>query len=150
MSYNYQCGMIFNKTNFLLSALSIFINVQFAFSHNDFKTLSFSVELHGLHFNDKIDYKPDCEHQTPFVRATLHSIEVVSFDYKGETYWGNTLIGISFPIKDTEANLDIVTDIEIAGRFGVTERYELKKGFLSTTMGGRGSAFMADEFRVTD
>lgn len=132
------------KYIFILVFLIAFTQITLA--QDDFKTASFSDVLDGVNFNAKIDYKPDCQHQTPFVRATLHSIEVTGFDYEGIAYRNDDIKGISFPIIINEANLDIETGLLIQ----YVEAIDLNKGYLSTSIGGRGSAFMADEFRVSD
>lgn len=129
-----------------ITLILIIAFVQLGLAQNEFTKVSlFNLELNGLHFNAKIDYKPDCGNQAPFIRATLHSIEVEFFDYDGVRYNGDDIKGIKFPIKIREGNLDIETYLEL-GYNGL--KINLNKGFLSTSIGGRGSAFMVDEFRV--
>lgn len=105
-------------------------------------------ELKGMMFSAKIDYAPDCEHATPFIRATLHSITVDRFTYNGEEYYGNKIQGVEFPIEVT-GYLSISTRISM-GYHKDQRTYDLNKTSLSTSIGGKGNEFMADEFRFAD
>lgn len=105
-------------------------------------------ELKGMMFSGKIDYKPDCSHSTPFIRATLHSVEVTRFTYNGKIYDGTDIKGVTFPLK-VKGYLSISAILSI-GYNGEGRRFQLKKTSLSTSIGGRGNEFMADEFRFTD
>lgn len=103
-----------------------------------------SKKINGLNFNAKIRYTPDCAHTTPFVRATLHSVEVTSFEYNGKQYSGNDIPGYQFPIKISKGYLSVSTNlVGFANNFDL----KLKKSHLSMSNTGEGNEFMADEFR---
>lgn len=108
----------------------------------------FNEELKGMMFNAELDYKPDCDYATPFVRATLHSIEVTRFTYNGRQYDGEDIEGVEFPIK-VEGYISTSVDIQLIST-EYTRWYTMGKKHLSTKIGGSGSAFTADEFRFED
>ncbi|WP_370391096.1 hypothetical protein [uncultured Winogradskyella sp.] len=135
------------KKLIIIWAVTILVNVPVI--AQDWATVDIiNEELKGMMFSAKIDYAPDCEHATPFIRATLHSITVDRFTYNGEEYYGNKIQGVDFPIEVT-GYLSISTRISM-GYHKDQRTYELNKTSLSTSIGGKGNEFMADEFRFAD
>lgn len=130
-----------------LFILFLFIGVsQFGFSQTEWKSETFYGTLKGMHFTATIDYKVDCEHATPFVRATLKDIEVYKFEFEGETYQYE----YDLPIRADEGFLVLDGEITLVNMRDFHGTFELNEKHLSSKIGGGGNAMTADEFRFTN
>lgn len=119
---------------------------QFGFSQTEWKSETFHGTLKGMSFTATIDYRVDCEHATPFVRATLKDIEVYKYEYEGETYQ----YGYDLPIRADEGFLVLDGEITLVKGGDFNGTFELNEKHLSSKIGGGGNAMTADEFRFTN
>lgn len=125
---------------------------QSSFSQDDWSTTDFHGELKGMKFTAQIDYKIDCAATTPFVRATLHSVEVYDFVQDGKSYKYD-IEGCKFPIKVDKGFLELEAELylSLTRQFNGTtsSNFGLNKAHLSLSNGGEGAAITADEFRFS-
>jgi hypothetical protein len=130
----------------VLFLLLVSLYTTFSFSQTEWKSETFHGTLKGMYFTATIDYKVDCEHATPFVRATLKDIKVYKFEYEGETYQYE----YDLPIKADEGYLVLDGEITLVKGGDFNGTFELNEKHLSSKIGGGGNAMTADEFRFTN
>lgn len=101
------------KSIIILGILMLVFNL----TYSQTKRSSFSGRVGDANITGTMVYKAMCYLGEPYIATSIQNVKVVSYTYEGKTYYGNQLVGLSFPLSVSSGYLNVATRF----RYGINQ-----------------------------